>query len=325
MEHSRVLVTGGAGFIGSNLVGELLCNGNEVICLDNFSTGRRDNIACYMGLKPFTLFEGDIRETVVCEKAMDGVEYVFHEAALGSVPRSISDPCTSTDVNVTGFANILMAAKKCGVKRVVYASSSSVYGDSANSPKVERIIGRPISPYALTKRVNEEYAELFATVYGVESVGLRYFNVFGPRQTPYSTYAAVIPKFALELMSHRSPVINGDGGIARDFTYISNVIQANQLAAMSADPRVANTVFNVACGFQTSVNEVFHALRAELAKFDQGISAIDAVHGPERKGDVPFSLADVSKARELLGYCSLHDFRQGLALASEWYWHNLKK
>lgn len=325
LENRRVLVTGGAGFIGSNLVDELLSGGNEVVCLDNFSTGLRSNIEPYLGNVHFRLIEGDIRDRKTCAAAVDGVEYVFHQAALGSVPRSINDPVSSTEVNVAGFVNMLYAAKEAKVKRVIYASSSSVYGDSMNSPKVEDIIGKTISPYALTKYVDELFAENFNRVYGIETVGLRYFNVFGRRQTPYSAYAAVIPKFALELISHRSPVINGDGTISRDFTYVMNVVQANQLAALATGSEAVNTVYNIACGSQASILHVFEQLRGNLSQFDSAISGIEPVFGPERQGDVPFSLADIGKAKSLLGYNPSHDFEQGLREAASWYWDTLRQ
>lgn len=324
IKNSRILVTGGAGFIGSNLVETLLAQDNEVVCLDNFATGKRENIAPFLESENFTLIEGDIRDPAACAKACDGIDYVLHQAALGSVPRSIHDPVTTDQVNCNGFVTMLVAARDAKVKRVVYAASSSTYGDSKDLPKVEDKIGRPLSPYAITKLVNELYADVFAKTYGMELIGLRYFNVFGRRQDPFGAYAAVIPKFAIELINHRSPVINGDGSYSRDFTYIDNVIQANQLAALVEEPEAINTVYNVAFEGRTTLLELFSSLRAALAVFDSGVAEVEPEFGVERAGDIPHSLADVSKAKRLLGYDPQFDIGRGLKAAAEWYWKHLQ-
>lgn len=323
IENSKVLVTGGAGFIGSNLVEALLRQDNEVVCLDNFSTGKRENVASFLESDYFTLIEGDIRDPKSCAKACEGVDCVLHQAALGSVPRSIEDPVTTDQVNCGGFVTMLMAARDSQVKRFVYAASSSTYGDSETLPKVEDVIGRPLSPYAVSKYANELYADVFAKTYGMEIIGLRYFNVFGRRQDPYGVYAAVIPKFAIALMKGESPIINGDGTNSRDFTYIENVIQINQLAALSEDPEAVNQVYNVACGGRVDLNEMTKVLKLELAKFDPAIEEVEIIHGPERIGDIPHSQADISKARNLMGYTPSHSFSEGVKEAAEWYFKNL--
>ncbi|MBE6365789.1 MAG: SDR family oxidoreductase [Lentisphaerae bacterium] len=319
----KVLVTGGAGFIGSNLTEFLLDAGYQVVVLDNFSTGKRENIAHLTDRDSFTLIEGDIRNMADCRKAAAGVEYVFHEAALGSVPRSIKDPATSTEVNISGFVNMLFAAYEASVKRFIYASSSSVYGDCQDSPKVESRTGIPLSPYALTKSVNEQFAANFAQVYGMECIGLRYFNVFGRRQDPDGAYAAVIPKFSASLLAHTPPTINGDGSYSRDFTYIDDCIQAN-ICALNAPCEAANTVYNVAGGNETSLNELFAYLKDALMQFDPEINAITPLYGPVRPGDIPHSLADISKARQLLGYTPHFSIRQGLESTAKWYFDHLR-
>jgi len=324
VENSRILITGGAGFIGSNLVEALLAQNNEVVVLDNFATGKRENIASFTGNPAFTLIEGDIRDMAMCRKAVDGMDYVFHEAALGSVPRSIKDPVDTTEVNVSGFVNILFAAHKATVKRVVYASSSSVYGDDPNLPKMEEQTGHPLSPYAVTKCVGEWFAENFSQVYGIKVIGLRYFNVYGRRQDPEGAYAAVIPKFAANLLRHESPVINGDGSNSRDFTYIDDVVQANQLALLVEKPDAVNTVYNIAYGECTTLNELFESLRKNLAVFDLQIAAIKPQYGPNRAGDIPHSLADIDKGRTLLGYAPEYSVKSGLKEAAKWYFENLK-
>lgn len=321
----NILVTGGAGFIGSNLTDALLADGHKVTVLDNFSTGKRENLAHLEGNKAFTLIEGDIRDRETCMKAVEGKDIVYHEAALGSVPRSIKDPMTSTDVNIGGFVNMLFAAKEAGVRRFVYAASSSTYGDSKTLPKVEDKIGNPLSPYAITKYVNELYARNFHDLYGIDTIGLRYFNVFGRRQDPNGAYAAVIPKFALALMAHEPPIINGDGSYSRDFTYIDNVIQANKLAGFTENPAALNTVYNVAFGERTTLNELYSCLRAELGKLDPEILELDAKYGPNRAGDIPHSLADISKAKALLGYNPEYSVKAGIVEAAKWYFEYLKK
>lgn len=324
IENSRILVTGGAGFIGSNLVETLLKQNNEIVVLDNFATGKRENIAPFAGNPAFRLIEGDIRDIAMCRKAVDGIDYVLHEAALGSVPRSIKDPMTSAEVNISGFVNMLFAAQEAKVKRFVYASSSSAYGDSRTLPKVEDEIGKPLSPYAVTKYVNELYADNFSNLYGIETIGLRYFNVFGRRQDPFGAYAAVIPKFAISLLKHESPVINGDGSYSRDFTYVDNVVQANQLAILADRPEAVNTVYNVAFGERTTLNELFTYLRDCLSGFDPEIAGIEARYGPNRAGDIPHSLAGIEKACRLLGYEPQYNVRQGLKEAAEWYFIHMK-
>lgn len=319
----KILVTGGAGFIGSNLCEALLENGNKVRCLDNFATGKRENIQPLLENPNFELLEGDIRNLNECKNACEGVDYVLHQAALGSVPRSIKDPITSNEVNVSGFLNMLVAARDKKIKRFVYAASSSTYGDSENMPKVEDIIGRPLSPYAITKYVNELYADIFGKTYGIEAIGLRYFNVFGRKQDPNGAYAAVIPKFVMQLMKHESPVINGDGSYSRDFTYIDNVLEMNIRALVSNNPKAVNTVFNVAFGERTDLNELVCLLKDYLSKFDPEISNIDVVYGPTRQGDVPHSLASVDKAKKLLGYNPQFNIEKGLKEAVSWYWENL--
>ena len=321
----KILITGGAGFIGSNLVDSLLRDGNHVTVLDNFSTGKMENLEHNLGRSDYRLIRGDIRNYDMCREAAKGQDVVFHEAALGSVPRSIKDPMTSTAVNVSGFVNMLFAAHENGVKRFVYAASSSTYGDSKTLPKVEDKIGKPLSPYAITKYVDELFAGNFHDLYGIDVVGLRYFNVFGRRQDPDGAYAAVIPKFALALIRHTPPTINGDGSYSRDFTYIDNVIQANKLAASVEDPAALNTVYNVAFGERTTLNELYDYLKSALGAFDSEILGLSAKHGPNRVGDIPHSLADISKARTLLGYDPEFSVKKGIAEAAQWYFNYLCK
>jgi UDP-N-acetylglucosamine 4-epimerase len=323
IKNKKVLVTGGAGFIGSNLCEALLEKQNKVVCLDNFATGKRENIAGLLKNNNFTLIEGDIRNLEDCQKASQGVDYILHQAALGSVPRSIKDPITSNDVNVSGFLNMLVAARDNKVKRVVYAASSSTYGDSETMPKVEDIIGKPLSPYAITKYVNELYADIFSKTYGLETIGLRYFNVFGRKQDPNGAYAAVIPKFVSQLMSGDSPVINGDGDYSRDFTYIDNVIQANLLSLVTTNEKAINTVYNVAYGDRNTLNDLMGYLKEYLSEFDFKISNVDVIYGPNRAGDIPHSHASVQKAKDLLKYNPQFSLQQGLKQAVQWYWENL--
>ncbi len=319
-----ILITGGAGFIGTNLCEYFLSKEYFVVCLDNFSTGHKSNITDFLPHENFKLVEGDIRDLEQCKKAVIGVDYVSHQAALGSVPRSINDPITTNDVNVSGFLNMLVASRDAGVKRFIYAASSSTYGDSEALPKVEEIIGKPLSPYAITKYVNELYAEIFGTTYGFETIGLRYFNVFGRRQDPNGAYAAVIPKFVIQLMKHESPVINGDGNFSRDFTYIDNVIQMNELAMLTQNPEALNTIYNTAFGDRTTLNDMFFYLKEYLSKFDSVISTVEVIHGPNRVGDIPHSLASIDKAKKLLNYSPKYSFQDGLKEAVKWYWENLK-
>lgn len=321
---SKILITGGAGFIGSNLVEHFLGKGHQVVVLDNFATGHRHNLVQHSDNANFTLIEGDIRNNADCQKAVEGVDYVLHQAALGSVPRSIKDPQTSNEVNVTGFLNMLVAARDAGVKRFIYAASSSTYGDSENLPKVEDVIGKPLSPYAITKYVNELYADIFSKTYGLETVGLRYFNVFGRRQDPNGAYAAVIPLFVKKFMNHESPVINGTGDYSRDFTYIDNVIQMNERAMTTDNSAAVNTVYNTAVGDRTTLNQLVGYLKEFLTEYDAEIANVEIIHGPNRQGDIPHSLASIDKARQLLGYEPTHVIREGLKEAVKWYWDNLK-
>ena len=321
---SKILITGGAGFIGSNLVEHFLGKGHQVIVLDNFATGHRHNLVQHSNNPNFTLIEGDIRNNADCQKAVEGADYVLHQAALGSVPRSIKDPQTSNEVNVTGFLNMLVAARDAGVKRFIYAASSSTYGDSENLPKVEDIIGKPLSPYAITKYVNELYADIFSKTYGLETIGLRYFNVFGRRQDPNGAYAAVIPLFVKKFMNHESPVINGTGDYSRDFTYIDNLIQMNERAMTTDSAAAVNTVYNTAVGDRTTLNQLVGYLKEFLTEYDAEIAKVEIIHGPNRQGDIPHSLASIDKARQLLGYEPTHVIREGLKDAVKWYWDNLK-
>ncbi|RYJ45584.1 UDP-glucose 4-epimerase [Flavobacterium beibuense] len=318
------MITGGAGFIGSNLCDYFIDKNYEVVCLDNFSTGHKKNIEHLFSNPNFTSIEGDIRNFEDCKKAVSGAKYVLHQAALGSVPRSINDPITSNEVNVSGFLNMLTASRDEGVKRFVYAASSSTYGDSESLPKVEEIIGKPLSPYAVTKYVNELYADVFSKTYGLETIGLRYFNVFGRRQDPNGAYAAVIPKFVMQFMSHESPIINGDGNYSRDFTYVENVIQMNELAMFTENPQAVNTVYNTAFGDRTTLNDLVGYLKTFLSQYDAKIADVDVIHGPNRIGDIPHSLASIDKATKLLNYNPKYSLKNGLEVAVKWYWDNLK-
>ncbi|MCL5127849.1 SDR family oxidoreductase [Algibacter sp. L4_22] len=323
LKGKHILVTGGAGFIGSNLIEVLLNNNIKVTCLDNFSTGKRKNIAPFLSNPNFNLVEGDIRELDDCHKACNNVDYILHEAALGSVPRSINDPITTNDVNVSGFLNMLVAARDASVTRFVYAASSSTYGDHEALPKVEETIGKPLSPYAITKYVNELYADIFHTTYNLDVVGLRYFNVFGKRQDPNGAYAAVIPKFVQQFVSHESPIINGDGSYSRDFTYIDNVVQMNLRALTTTNKEALNTVYNVAYGERTTLKELTTLLKTYLSKFDNKIKNVEIKHRDNRAGDIPHSLASINKAKTLLGYAPEFDIKTGLKEAVSWYWENL--
>ncbi|WP_172918432.1 SDR family oxidoreductase [Capnocytophaga canis] len=324
LKNKKILVTGGAGFIGSNLSEKLLELGAMVTVLDNFATGHRHNIEAFLSDENFILIEGDIRDLETCKKACEGQDFVLHQAALGSVPRSINDPITSNDVNVGGFLNMLVAARDAGVKRLVYAASSSTYGDSKSLPKVEDVIGKPLSPYAITKYVNELYADVFKRTYDFDTIGLRYFNVFGRRQDPKGAYAAVIPKFVIQLMNHQSPTINGDGTYSRDFTYIDNVIQMNLLAITSENPDALNQIYNTAVGDRTTIKDMAELLKKYLLEYDPKIAKVEILHGPNRQGDVPHSLASIEKAQKNLGYQPTHKFAEGLKEAVDWYWENLK-
>ena len=323
INNKKVLVTGGAGFIGSNLCESLLANNNEVICLDNFSTGRMQNIEPFLNNNKFTLITGDICNLSDCDKAMIDVDIVLQQAALGSVPRSINDPIKTNEVNIGGFLNVLVSARNANVKRVVFAASSSTYGDSETLPKVEEIIGKPLSPYAVTKYVNELYAHVFALNYGMDIIGLRYFNVYGKNQDSNGAYAAVIPKFTMQLMSMQSPVINGDGTNSRDFTYIENVVQMNHLAATTTNPLAKGEVFNTAVGERADLNMLTNLLKKYLAEYNNKIGDVAITYGNERSGDIPHSLASIDKAKNILGYNPSHNLQAGLKEAVDWYWKNL--
>jgi len=311
----RILVTGGAGFIGANLVERLLQNSDikTVRVLDNLATGSLKNIEAFQGHPKFEFVEGDIRNFQTCVEVCKSIDLVSHQAALGSVPRSVKDPLTSNEVNVTGTLNIFTAAKDAGIKRIVYAASSSTYGDHPGLPKKEELIGNPLSPYAVTKYVNELYARVYASLYGLELIGLRYFNIFGPHQNPAGPYAAVIPLFIKAVLDNEPPTINGDGEHSRDFTYVANAVQANELALFTQNGEAINQVYNIACGEQTSLNELFTELKAIAG------SDLVPVYGPERIGDVKHSLADIAKAKTLLGYNPSVTINQGLKPTFEWY------
>lgn len=325
MTKTSILITGGAGFIGSNLIEHFLSTSNySVVCLDNLATGHLHNIESFLSNPDFKFIEGDIRDLDTCKSAVKGCQYVLHQAALGSVPRSINDPITTNEVNIGGFLNMLVAARDEKVKRFVYAASSSTYGDSEALPKVEEVIGKPLSPYAITKYVNELYADIFSKTYGLETIGLRYFNVFGRRQDPNGAYAAVIPLFVKQLMNYESPVINGDGNYSRDFTYIDNVIQMNELAMLAENKDAVNTVYNTAFGDRTTLNDLIHLLQDELVKYDPKIKEIEILHGPNRLGDIPHSLASIDKAKRKLNYDPQYNLEKGVGEAIDWYWNNLR-
>lgn len=327
-----ILVTGGAGFIGSNLCDKLLNEGYKVICLDNLITGSRNNIEPFISNPNFTFINGDICNYKDCEIAVRDADCILHQAALGSVPRSIEKPILTTNINVLGFVNILFAAKEAKIKRFIYAASSSTYGDHPDLPKVEDKIGNPLSPYAITKYTNELYAENFSKIYNMELIGLRYFNVFGKNQSPNGAYAAVIPKFIIRLINHQSPIINGDGSFSRDFTYIDNVIQANLLALELGAEKIFNNskkslhqIFNVAFGESTNLNELVIVLKNNLSKFDKHILDIEPMYAPAKEGDVPHSLASIEKAKRILGYQPKFSLEKGLKVACEWYYNHYDK
>lgn len=324
LKGKKILITGGAGFIGSNLCEALLnANNINIVCLDNFSTGKHRNIEPFINNANFNLIEGDIRNLSECKTACKNIDYVLHQAALGSVPRSINDPITTNEVNISGFLNMLVAAKEAGVKRFIYAASSSTYGDHEALPKTEDIIGKPLSPYAITKYVNELYADVFHTTYNFDTIGLRYFNVFGKRQNPDGAYAAVIPKFVQQFMNHESPVINGDGSYSRDFTYIDNVIQMNINSITTQNKKALNTVYNVAYGKRTTLIELATLLKNYLSEFDSSISNIEIKFIDNRIGDIPHSLASIDKAMKLLNYNPKYNINKGLKEAVKWYWKHL--
>ncbi|PSR55402.1 LPS biosynthesis protein WbpP [Adhaeribacter arboris] len=317
LNNLSFLVTGGGGFIGSNIVEYLLkYKVGKVRVLDNFSNGFPKNIKAFQDDARFELVEGDIRDPEVCQQACAGMDIVLHQAALGSVPRSIKDPITTNEVNISGFVNILTAAKDQQVKRFVYAASSSTYGDSKALPKVEDKIGRPLSPYAVTKYANELYADVFGKTYGMEIIGLRYFNIFGPRQDPNGAYAAVIPLFIDAVLKGKSPKMKGDGNQTRDFTFVENCVEANIRAALVQNPEAINQVYNIAVGDRTSLNDLFTILKEEAQ------SEVNPTYGPERAGDIRDSLADISKARTLLGYDPKIKIKEGLQITLDWFKNN---
>ncbi len=320
-QKKKILITGGAGFIGSNLTEYFLAEGYKVTVLDNFLTGYRENLKPFMDHPCFTLIEGDIRDFDCCRNAVKDAEYVLHEAALGSVPRSMKNPQMSLEINEGGFINMLEAAREQRVRRFIYAASSSVYGDDTHAFKQEDCTGNVLSPYALSKKLNEITAFNYSRIFGIETIGLRYFNVFGRRQDPDGAYAAVIPRFLLSLIHHEAPTIYGDGSSSRDFTYIDNVIQANEKAMLTENPEAVNTVYNIACGAETTLNELFAVLQENLAEKDLTIRSVAVQYGPPRKGDIAHSLADISRAVKLLGYVPEIDVAEGLKRTVDWYWN----
>lgn len=336
----KILITGGAGFIGSNLCEYFVGKGHDIVCLDNLATGFMHNIEPLMENQNFRFIKGDIRDLDTCREAVKGCDAILQQAALGSVPRSINDPINTNSTNIDGFLNMLVAARDAGVKRFVYAASSSTYGDSKELPKIEHNIGRPLSPYAITKFVNELYANVFSNLYGMETIGLRYFNVFGRRQDPNGAYAAVIPLWVKALIHHESPFINGDGSYSRDFTYIDNVIQANELAATTPTEKLiersslynmtlpANApidmVFNIAYGGNTTLLSLYDCLRKNLSKYDAAIAEINPTFRDNRAGDIPHSQASIIKAQRILNYQPKFDALSGFEQACEWYWKNIK-
>lgn len=325
MKNPSILITGGAGFIGSNLIEHFLATGKyTVVCLDNLSTGYLHNLEPFLKNSDFKFIEGDIRSLETCREAVKDCDYVLHHAALGSVPRSIHDPITTNDVNINGFLNMLVASRDEKVKRFIYAASSSTYGDSQALPKKEDVIGKPLSPYGITKYVNELYADIFSKSFGMETIGLRYFNIFGRRQDPNGAYAAVIPFFVKKLINHENLIINGDGSFSRDFTYIDNVIQMNELAMLSTNVEAINTVYNTAVGERTTLNELVSYLKELLIPYDSKTETVEIIHAEKRVGDIPHSLASIEKAEKLLGYKPSHNIKKGLKEAIDWYWENLK-
>jgi UDP-N-acetylglucosamine 4-epimerase len=322
-QFAKVLVTGGAGFIGSNLCQRLLDDGYRVVCLDNLSTGFKKNIEAFLTNERFQFVQGDIRDFHTCLSAVDGCGFVFHQAALGSVPRSINDPIATNSVNITGFLNVLEASKQAKVQRFIFAASSSTYGDSKALPKVENQIGNPLSPYAVTKLVNELYADVFHRTYGMQYIGLRYFNVFGKNQDPDGAYAAVIPRFVKQLMALESPVINGDGSFSRDFTYIQNVVDANMLALSTKNEKALNQIYNVACGEATTLKELAEKIKLNLSKKNNAIAQVPIVYGDQRMGDIPHSLASIEKIKSHMGYAPAVLIDHGLKEAVDWYWENI--
>ena len=323
LKNKKILITGGAGFIGSNLCEFLLKQGSKVICLDNLSTGNVKNIESFLNHRNFKFTNGDIRNLNDCIESAKNVDYILHQAALGSVPRSIEDPVTSSEVNIIGFLNMLIAAKENKVKRFVYAASSSTYGDSLDLPKKENNIGKPLSIYAITKYTNEMYSDVFSKIFGLETIGLRYFNVYGKRQDPNGSYAAVIPKFVKQLINGENPTINGDGTNSRDFTYIDDVVNANILSLLTTNKEAINNVYNIAYGEKNSLNDLAKYLKKYLSIYRKSIDKIEIIYGPEREGDIAHSLACIEKAKNKLNYIPKFSLDKGLKKAIGWYWQNL--
>lgn len=323
VENKRILITGGAGFIGSHLCDAFVKN-NEVICLDNLSTGNIENIKDLIQKPNFTFIEGDITHFETCLKTSKGIDIVLHQAALGSVSRSIKDPLATNNVNINGFINMLEASKQNQIERFVYAASSSTYGDSKELPKTEDRIGKPLSPYAVTKYVNELYAQVFGQLYGVKTIGLRYFNVFGQRQTPNGEYAAAIPKFIQSFLQDQSPIIYGDGEQSRDFTYVKNVVLANQLAISTENPHAFNQVFNIAYGESNTLNYLIKVLQNLLTKQNPKFKPNPVQYQAERPGDIKHSLASIDKAKKILNYNPKYNLEKGLEEAIQWYYHSLQ-
>ncbi len=322
--NKKILITGGAGFIGSNLCEYFINKNYDVVCLDNLSTGKIDNIDNLLNNANFEFIKGDIRDLKTCRNAIKGVYAVLHQAALGSIPRSINDPITTNDVNISGFLNMLIASKDEKINRFIYAASSSTYGDNTKLPKIEENIGKPLSPYAITKYVNELYANVFGNIFGIKTIGLRYFNVFGKNQDPNGAYAAVIPKFINQFINHKSPTINGDGSITRDFTYVDNVILANKLALETNNKDAFNKVYNIAFGKSINLNSLVKIIKTNLSKYDKSILDINVIYGEPRKADIHDSLASIEKAKKFLNYNPKFSVEKGLQKAIEWYWQNLK-
>ena len=325
LKEKKILVTGGAGFIGSNICKTLVELNANVYCLDNLSTGHKSNIDSLINKRNFKFLQGDITDLETCQLSCQNMDFVLHQAALGSVPRSIKDPLTTNNVNITGFLNMLISSRDNNVKRFIFAASSSTYGDSKALPKLENIIGKPLSVYATTKYVNELYAENFNKLYNLNTIGLRYFNVFGPNQDPNGPYAAVIPKFINKLIKYESPVINGDGSFSRDFTYVDNVVNMNLLALCTESKNSLNQIYNTACGERTSLNKLIELLKGFLIKWDDKINDVQIKYGPEREGDIPHSLASIEKSKKLLKYNPKYSVELGLSASIDWYWKNLKK
>tara|TARA_B100001250_G_scaffold149451_1_gene128046 strand:+ start:43009 stop:43998 length:990 start_codon:yes stop_codon:yes gene_type:complete len=323
LKNKKILVTGGAGFIGSNLCEYLVSKGAYIRCLDNLSTGNKENIEHLIDKPNFEFIKGDIRDINTCKSACIDFEYVLHQAALGSVPRSIKDPSTTNEVNISGFLNMLIASRDNNIKRFIFAASSSTYGDSKLLPKLEENIGEQLSPYAITKYVNELYASNFSKLYSLDFIGLRYFNVFGRRQNPSGPYAAVIPKFIKLLMDNISPTIYGDGTFSRDFTYIDNVILMNVLSICTTKKTAINKIYNTAVGSQTTINDLAILLKKYLSKYDAKINEIKLNYSDQREGDIPHSLASIQKAKEYLNYNPTHSLELGIKDSIDWYWNNI--